>query len=69
MFSGNDHVMKPLGRLAVSYLFQYAHGLITDEVVVNLLLRVKGYEGWVWQGIALANGSTWISIGGLAIQY
>ena len=62
MFSGNDHAMAPLSRLAVWYFFQYAHGLITDEVVVNLLLSVKrDMEDGIWQAIGLANGSTWIS--------
>ena len=59
MFSGNDHPMAPLSRLAVWHFFQYAHGLITDEVVVKLLLPVKRYGG---RSMASHRLSQWIHV-------
>ena len=59
MFSSNNHAMSPLSWFAVWHFFQYAHGLIKDEVVVNLLLQVKRYGG---QGMASHRFSQWIHV-------
>ena len=59
MFSDNDHAMAPLSRLVVWHFFQYAHGLITDEVVVNLFLPVKKYGG---RDMASHRFNLWINV-------
>ena len=67
MLTSDHHAVTPCCGFTIWYTFNHPEGFITQEIIIYLLLPVKGTGAGVWHALGGAAGSTWISTGGPSI--